>query len=98
MRRENLKNNAITKVSLVLLSLVFLHPRTSVPQMSSPGRFHLTSTPPGENITINNILRKEKTPITLAVVPGKYNIQIGSCTFSQVPVAAGETKELTCNK
>lgn len=94
-----MRTSMITNVSRVFLCWAFLNPRPSAPQMPAPlGRLHLTSAQAGESITINNIKRNEVTPVTLAVVPGSYNVAIGTCPEQSVTVASGETKEVSCNK
>jgi hypothetical protein len=85
--------------SRVLLCYAFLLPQSSAFQMPAPlGRLHITSTPVGATISINNVKRKEVTPVLLAVVPNTYTIVIGTCPNQPitVTVASGETKEVAC--
>jgi hypothetical protein len=85
--------------SMFLLFGAALLPRASAFQMPAPlGKLHITSTPIGAAITINDLRRKEVTPVTLAVVPGTYRVSIGTCPVQAVVVASGETKEVVCGQ
>jgi|ERR1700722_8166595 PEGA domain len=100
-----MKNNTLSSRSKLLPKLLvcwaFLNPPPSAPQMPGRlpvGRLHLTSTPAGASIRINNTPRNEVTPVTLAVLPGTYTVVIGTCTAQKVIVASGNTYEVSCNK
>jgi hypothetical protein len=74
-----------------------------LPKLSSSQRppalgkiFINSSNPSPQTIKINNVLRNEKTPVTLAVLPNTYSVEIGTCHPQQVTVASGETKEVDC--
>lgn len=94
-----MRTNLVPRASRILLCCAFLLPRASAFQMPAPlGRLHITSTPVGATISINNAKRKEITPVLLAVVPSTYTIVIGTCPTQPitVTVASGETKEVAC--
>lgn len=83
----------------ILLLCALLLPKPSASQMPAPlGKLHITSTTAGASITINNVRRREVTPVTLAVVPGTYSVAIGACPAQSVTVASGETKEVACGR
>jgi hypothetical protein len=93
------RTNLVAGASRVLLCCAFLLPQASAFQMPAPlGRLHITSTPAGATISINNVKRKDITPVLLAVVPNTYTIVIGTCPNQPitVTVASGETKEVAC--
>jgi hypothetical protein len=82
---------------LVFCALLLAKPSAS--QMPAPlGRLHITSTTAGASISVNNVRRKEVTPVTLAVVPGTYSVAIDACPPQSVSVGSGETKEVACEK
>lgn len=94
-----MRTNLVARASRILLCCAFLLPQASAFQMPAPlGRLHITSTPVGATISINNVTRKEVTPVLLAVVPNTYTIVIGTCPNEPitVTVASGETKEVAC--
>jgi hypothetical protein len=94
-----MKTSMLERTGRILLFCASLLPIPSASQMPAPlGKLHITSTTAGASITINNVRRKEVTPVTLAVVPGTYNIAIGSCPPQPVTVGSGETKEVACGK
>jgi PEGA domain len=91
--------DARANASRILLCCVFLFPQLSASQSPAPlGKLFITSKSPGASMSINGTPRNEKTPITLAVVPGTYKVVIGTCAEQPVTVASGETKEVTCGK
>jgi hypothetical protein len=93
------RTNMVARASKVLLCCAFLLPHASAFQMPAPlGRLHITSTPAGATISIDNAKRKEVTPVLLAVVPNTYTIVIGTCPNQPitVTVASGETKDVAC--
>lgn len=76
---------------------VLLNVPTALPQMPTrPGKLHLTSSPPGQVIVINDVKRPEVTDVILIVSPGKYTVKVGNCQPQEVPVSSGETKEIHC--
>jgi hypothetical protein len=91
--------NAIASASRILLCCAFLFPQLLASQSPAPlGKLFITSKPPGASISINGTPRNEKTPVTLAVVPGAYKVVIGTCAEQPVTVASGETKQVTCGQ
>jgi hypothetical protein len=87
------------QASSILVCCAFLFPAPSAVQMPAPlGRLHITSNPAGATISINNVKRKEVTPVLLAVVPNTYTVTIGTCPNQPITVAvtSGETKEVAC--
>jgi len=93
-----MRNNPATSARIVFC-LSLLMPQFLASQIPQAlGRLHITSTPPGASITINGSLRKEKTPVTLAVVKGDYRVSVGTCAEQTVRVSAGETTNVDCAK
>jgi hypothetical protein len=83
----------------ILTFLVCFLPIGLKSQMPPPlGKLQLTSASAREEIKINGVTRPERTPVTLAVVPGTYKISIGACPEKQVSVGSGETKPVHCEK
>ncbi|MFZ0820182.1 MAG: hypothetical protein WAM91_08935 [Candidatus Acidiferrales bacterium] len=86
----------------ILFCWAFLFPAPLASQMPAPlGKLQITSTTPAgvvrkDSITINGVSRKEKTPVTLAVVPNTYNVVIGTCASQSVKVASGQTAPVSC--
>jgi hypothetical protein len=94
-----MRTNMAARASRTLICCAFLLPHALAFQMPAAlGRLHITSTPVGATISINNVKRKEVTPVLLAVVPNTYTIVIGTCPNQPitVTVASGETKEVAC--
>ena len=99
LRRITVRTNPMANAFRILFCLAFLAPQPSASQMPAPlGKLHITSTSAGASIIINDIKRKEVTPVTFAVVPGTYRIVIGTCPEQPITVASGETKEVGCVK
>jgi hypothetical protein len=95
-----MRTNLTIGASSILASCAFLFSNPSPMQMPAPlGRLHITSNPAGAIISINNVKRKEVTPVLLAVVPSAYTVTIGTCPNQPitVTVASGETKEVACS-
>jgi PEGA domain len=91
--------DAMVSASRILLCCAFLFPQLLASQSPAPlGKLFITSKLPGASISINGTSRNEKTPITLAVVPGTYKVVIGTCAEQPVTVASGQTKEVTCGE
>jgi len=88
-----------SSASSLLLCCAFLLRQPSESQMPAPlGKLNITSTTPGASITINDKQRNERTPVTLAVVPGTYKVIIGTCSVQSVTVRSGETQVVNCEK
>ncbi len=94
--------------SLTLDIFLLLSWRLPPPVVSSQiapplGRLHITSVPPGANITINGNLRPELTNVTLVVSPGEYAVSVTggpgnlNCPAKQKSqVLPGQTVEVAC--
>ena len=89
--------NPLFSAAKILLYWAILFPQSFASQVpQAVGKLQITSTTAGAAITINGVLRRERTPVTLAVSPGDYKVLIGSCPEQAVHVSAGETKTVTC--
>jgi len=88
----------------IFLFAFWLFPLAVSSQMTPPalGRLHITSTPQGANITINDNPRPELTNVTLVVAPGQYRVAVSggpgglNCPGREFTVSAGRTVEVTC--
>ena len=89
--------NPIASRARILFCWVLLFPQFLAPQMSQPlGKLLITSTTPNMSIIINKVPRKEVTPVTLVVFPGRYDVKIGKCPNESVNVLAGQTARVDC--
>jgi hypothetical protein len=91
--------NPIFNPARILLCWTILFPLFLAGQVPQPvGKLQISSATAGATITINGVLRKEVTPVTLAVSPGDYKVLIGSCAEQTVRVTAGESRNVSCAK
>lgn len=92
-----MRASSAARTAKILSCYLLLFSQFSMSQIPQAlGKLQLTSTRPGASITINGSLRREKTPVTLAVAPGDYKIVIGNCAEQTVHVSAGETNTVDC--
>jgi len=84
-------------LEFVLCWILAIAPAVLPQSPSQPGKLHLTSTPPGAKIVVNEQARPEVTPVTLVVSPGKYTVQVADCQPQKdVSVSSGNTTEVHC--
>jgi hypothetical protein len=97
-------NQSMSPFPEVILCLAVLVPASLSSQvLAPPGRLQITSTPVGATITINGQSLSNKTPVTIVVSAGAYEVTVRSadgqtnCDQKNVSVTSNETVAVDCS-